>query len=68
MSDIFQFNGAAGSGWSQPEPILMDAVETVPESLRRTNLPEWPRASEPELVRHYTWLSQRNFGAIKINT
>ena len=62
MSDIFQFNGAAGSGWSQPEPILMDAVETVPESLRRTNLPEWPRASEPELVRHYTWLSQRNFG------
>ena len=62
MSDIFQFNGAAGSGWSQPEPILLDAVETVTESLRRTNLPEWPRASEPELVRHYTWLSQRNFG------
>ena len=38
------------------------ALETVPNSLRRTSLPEWPRASEPELVRHYTWLSQRNFG------
>lgn len=62
MSDIFEFNGAAGSGWSQPEPMMEDAADTVPLSLRRLNLPEWPRASEPELVRHYTWLSQRNFG------
>jgi|TARA_B100001540_G_scaffold269563_1_gene252296 glycine dehydrogenase subunit 2 len=62
LSDIFEFNGAAGSGWSQPEPIMEDAADTVPPSLRRLNLPEWPRASEPELVRHYTWLSQRNFG------
>ena len=62
MSDIFEFNGAAGSGWSQPEPMMEGALETVPNSLRRTSLPEWPRASEPELVRHYTWLSQRNFG------
>ena len=62
MSDIFEFNGAAGSGWSQPEPMMEDAADTVPPSLRRSNLPEWPRASEPELVRHYTWLSQRNFG------
>jgi len=62
LSDIFDFNGAAGSGWSQPEPIIEGANETVPESLRRNNLPKWPRASEPELVRHYTWLSQRNFG------
>ena len=28
----------------------------------RDNPPNWPRASEPELVRHYTWLSRRNFG------
>jgi glycine dehydrogenase subunit 2 len=41
---------------------MEDAADTVPPSLRRLNLPEWPRASEPELVRHYTWLSQRNFG------
>ena len=62
MSDIFLFNGAPGSGWSQPEPIIEDAIETIPNSLRRDSLPKWPRASEPELVRHYTWLSQRNFG------
>jgi len=62
LSDIFEFNGAAGSGWSQPEPMLEEAADTVPPSLRRSSLPEWPRASEPELVRHYTWLSQRNFG------
>ena len=42
--------------------MMEDAADTVPPSLRRLNLPEWPRASEPELVRHYTWLSQRNFG------
>ena len=62
MSDIFEFNGAKGSGWSQPEPMKEDAINTVPASLRRSNLPRWPRASEPELVRHYTLLSQQNFG------
>ncbi|MED5231475.1 MAG: aminomethyl-transferring glycine dehydrogenase subunit GcvPB [Candidatus Thermoplasmatota archaeon] len=62
MSDLFEFNGAKGSGWSQPEPIIENAANTVPNSLRRSSLPRWPRASEPELVRHYTWLSQRNFG------
>ena len=62
LSDIYQFNGAAGTGWSQPAPIMEGAGETVPASLRRARLPRWPRASEPELVRHYTLLSQRNFG------
>ena len=62
MSEIFDFNGAKGSGWSQPEPMKEDAINTIPSSLRRSTLPRWPRASEPELVRHYTWLSQRNFG------
>lgn len=62
MSDIFSFNGAEGTGWSQPSPISEDSISTVPMSLRRANLPRWPRASEPELVRHYTWLSKRNFG------
>ena len=62
LSDIYEFNGAVGSGWSQPPPMFEGAEETIPISLRRSKLPEWPRASEPELVRHYTWLSQRNFG------
>ena len=62
MSDIFEFNGAEGAGWAQPEPMSTDAIETVPEALRRASRPAWPRASEPELVRHFTWLSTRNFG------
>ena len=64
MSDIFSFNGSQNAGWSQPEPILSDSeiLDTIPKSMLRDNPPNWPRASEPELVRHYTWLSRRNFG------
>ena len=62
MSSVFDFNGATGTGWSQPEPIREDAGSNIPDSIRRSTLPRWPRASEPELVRHYTLLSQRNFG------
>ena len=64
MSDLFAFNGAEGAGWSQPLPSLGvdESWSTVPEPLRRASPPGWPRASEPELVRHYTWLSRRNFG------
>ena len=64
MSDLFVFNGAEGAGWSQPSPSLGDdeSWSTVPKALRRASPPAWPRASEPELVRHYTWLSSRNFG------
>ena len=64
MSDIFSFNGSQNAGWSQPQPILSDSeiLDTIPKSMLRDNPPNWPRASEPELVRHYTWLSRRNFG------
>ncbi|MBT6075809.1 MAG: aminomethyl-transferring glycine dehydrogenase subunit GcvPB, partial [Euryarchaeota archaeon] len=64
MSDIFAFNGSSNAGWSQPKPILSfsQIKETVPKSMLRSIPPAWPRASEPELVRHYTWLSRRNFG------
>ena len=30
MSEIFDFNGAKGSGWSQPEPMMEDAINSVP--------------------------------------
>ena len=64
MSDLFSFNGAKGAGWSQPSPSLdtENLINSIPEKLRRKSLPNWPRASEPEIVRHYTWLSHRNFG------
>jgi glycine dehydrogenase subunit 2 len=64
VSDIFSFNGAIGAGWAQPEPMLSESEvnATIPDGIRRSKLPAWPNASEPELVRHYTWLSTRNFG------
>ena len=61
MSTVFDFKGASGYGWSQPDPTFPNP-DAVPKSLRRKSLPEWPRASEPELVRHYTLLSQKTFG------
>ena len=60
MSDLFEFNGAEDAGYSQPPPIPLEVK--IPTALQRKNLPRWPRASEPELVRHYTWLSTRSHG------
>ena len=60
MSALFAFNGAEGAGYAQPAPISDDY--TIPKSLQRRELPRWPRASEPEIVRHYTWLSTRSHG------
>ena len=56
---LFFFKGAKGAGWSQPSPSLdtENLINSIPEKLRRKSLPNWPRASEPEIVRHYTWLS-----------
>ena len=62
MTTVFDFRGSEGRGWSQPDPISPNPIESIPKELRRSSLPLWPRASEPELVRHYTGLSQRNFG------
>lgn len=37
-------------------------ISGVPERLRRKNAVRWPELSELEVVRHYTRLSQMNFG------
>ena len=60
MSDLFAFNGAKGAGYAQPAPISNDF--TIPLALQRSAPARWPRASEPEIVRHYTWLSTRSHG------
>ncbi|MDE0869435.1 MAG: aminomethyl-transferring glycine dehydrogenase subunit GcvPB [Candidatus Poseidoniaceae archaeon] len=62
MSNLFEFNGAEGQGYSQPAPVLPESSIVLPDCLARKALPRWPRLSEPEMVRHYTWLSKRNFG------
>jgi len=38
------------------------ALETIPQQLRRARPPSLPEISEIEVVRHYTRLSQENFG------
>ncbi|CAI8172181.1 MAG: putative glycine dehydrogenase (decarboxylating) subunit 2 [Methanobacteriota archaeon] len=62
MSHLFGHKGAIGTGYSQPQPVLSEEKLTIPASLIRRNPPRWARISEPEMVRHYTWLSKRNFG------
>ncbi len=37
-------------------------ITGIPERLRRRRPLDWPELSEPEVVRHYTRLSQMNFG------
>ncbi|MBT3771958.1 MAG: aminomethyl-transferring glycine dehydrogenase subunit GcvPB [Euryarchaeota archaeon] len=62
MSHLFDSHGAVGSGWSQPEPLLPESRISLPANLIRRKMPQWPRISESEVVRHFTWLSTRNFG------
>ena len=44
------------------EGTVPPAIPGVPERLRRKEAVRWPELSEPEVVRHYTRLSQMNFG------
>ena len=52
---IWELARAEGRGPSSP-------VEGVPERLRRKDGLHWPELSELEVLRHYTRLSQMNFG------
>ena len=62
MSHLFEHNGAVNTGYSQPTALVCETKPSVPSGLVRQNAARWPRLSEPEMVRHYTWLSKRNFG------
>ena len=62
MSHLFEHYGAVGQGYSQPNPIASINSIRLPDGMQRQKPPRWPRLSEPEMVRHYTWLSSRNFG------
>ena len=44
------------------EPAAPPVPEGIPERLRRRRAIAWPELSELEVVRHYTRLSQMNFG------
>ena len=43
-------------------PVASDPIPGIPDRLRRKEPLHWPELSELEVVRHYTRLSQMNFG------
>jgi glycine dehydrogenase subunit 2 len=60
MKLIFEKSQPGRRGGELPRYDLPAA--SVPEELRRTEPPRLPELAEPELLRHFTELSTRNFG------
>jgi len=60
MKLIFEKSQSGRRGGELPRYELPAAV--VPEELRREAPPRLPELAEPEIVRHFTELSTRNFG------
>lgn len=58
---IFELSKPGRSGYSLPENEFGKAAE-MPESLARKSALRLPEVSEVDVVRHYTNLSQMNFG------
>ena len=58
---IFELSKPGRSGYSLPENEFGKAAE-MPESLARKSALGLPEVSEVDVVRHYTNLSQMNFG------
>ena len=60
---IFEISKPGRRGYSLPEPCSKcQGADAIPATLRRDKAPELPQVSEPDVVRHYTNLSQMNFG------
>ena len=48
---------------SEIEEIVGDVLSTIPETMRRKQLPALPEMSQAQVLRHYLRLSQENLGA-----
>jgi glycine dehydrogenase subunit 2 len=61
---VFEESRPGRRAWSLPEPIAgAPKLESlIPETARRGQAPVLPEVSERDLVKHYTRLSQRNWG------
>jgi len=61
---VFEIGSKGRTGVDIKYPALWeeDFDAEIPESMRRKDLEGFPEVSEPELVRHYTRLSQKNVG------
>ena len=60
MKLIYEKSQPGRTGYSLPRHDLPPAE--IPEELRRAQPPRLPEIAEPEIVRHFTELSTRNFG------
>ena len=64
-------SGVVGANFPKLPPEVEKNVDNleniIPENLRRTSEPNLPELSAPEVVRHYTRLSQMSYG-VDINT
>ncbi|WP_297512659.1 aminomethyl-transferring glycine dehydrogenase subunit GcvPB [Thermococcus sp.] len=58
---IFELSREGRVGYTLPKPIEDVDVE-IPEKLRRKSKLGLPELSEPEIVKHYTRLSEMNYG------
>ncbi len=58
---VFELSHPGRIGYTLPGPIEDIDVE-IPENLRRKSRLDLPELSEPELVKHYTRLSEMNYG------
>ncbi|HET6849813.1 MAG TPA: aminomethyl-transferring glycine dehydrogenase subunit GcvPB [Gaiellales bacterium] len=61
MKLIYEKSQATRRASSIPDPGVENGTE-IPEALRRSEPPHLPEVAEPELLRHFTELSTRNFG------
>ena len=58
---VFELSARGRKGYSLPANRY-PRRNAVPDTLRRATAPALPEVSEPDVVRHYTNLSQMNFG------
>ena len=59
---IFELSKPGRCGYSLPVSPWNTTADALPEGLRRTAAAELPEVSELDVVRHYTNLSNMNFG------
>ena len=59
---IFDLSKAGRQGYSLPANKWTASVSEIPAGLKRASVPVLPQVSELDVVRHYTNLSQMNFG------
>lgn len=60
---IFELSKPGRTGYSLPQTCSnCKGTEAIPAGLLRSNAPQLPEVSEVDVVRHYTNLSQMNFG------